>query len=128
MMSVKSLLETEIQNEIEELGKMELGDDKHHKAVNGISQLLDKSIEMDKIKEENLERRVSREMEHELKMKELEHDRKDRLIKNCLTAGSIVTSVGLAVWGTLKSLKFEETGTVTTLIGRSFIGKLLPKK
>ena len=29
---------------------------------------------------------------------------------------------------TLTSLKFEEEGTVTTIVGRGFVNKLLPKK
>ena len=58
----------------------------------------------------------------------MEEEKKDRLVKNCISIGGIVLPVAVTIWGTLKSLKFEESGTVTTIMGRGFINKLLPKK
>ena len=60
-------------------------------------------------------------------MLRLAEDRRDHNVKNCLTAVSVVGGMALTVWGTLKSLKFEETGSVTTIIGRGFVNKLLHK-
>ena len=57
----------------------------------------------------------------------MEEEKKDRLIKNILTGAGIIIPLGVTVWGTLKTLKFEEEGTVTTLMGRGFINKLFPK-
>ena len=68
------------------------------------------------------------EAEQKLKLKQMEEDKKDRLIKNCMTAAGIVIPSVLTIWGTLKSLEFEKTGTVTTIMGRGFINKLLPRK
>ena len=58
----------------------------------------------------------------------MEDERKDRLVRNGITIASIVIPTAVTIWGTLKSFKFEETGTVTTTIGRGFINKLIPKK
>jgi hypothetical protein len=50
------------------------------------------------------------------------------MIQNGITVGSIVVSTVVTIWGTLASFKFEKEGTVTTILGRQFISKLLPKK
>ena len=58
----------------------------------------------------------------------MEEDRKDRRFKNGIALGGIVLPLAVTIWGTLKTLKFEEEGTVTTMMGRGFINKLIPKK
>ena len=120
MMEIKTLLETEVQREIENLKGLEFGDESYKDAVDGVTKLADRVIEIEKVQNEIRDK--------EIKLKEIEDEQKDRLIKNCLTGVSIATGIGLTVWGTLKSLKFEETGTVTTIMGRGFISKLLPRK
>lgn len=123
-MNIKTLLETEIENELNSLKDMEVGSDEYKTTVDGLTKLTEKVIEIEKTEIENREKVI----ENDLRVKQMEDDRTDRFIKNCLTGVSIATGVGLTVWGTLKSLKFEETGTVTTIVGRGFINKLLPKK
>lgn len=127
-MNIKTLLETEIESELEVLKDTEVGSDGYKTIVDGVVKLAEKVIEFERIENENREKAQDRENENSYRTKQMDDDRKDRMIKNCLTATSIITGVGLTVWGTLKSLKFEETGTVTTIVGRGFINKLLPKK
>jgi hypothetical protein len=83
---------------------------------------------MEKIETEQRERMMDREVDYELKQQQMEEDRKDRKIKNLLTAAGIVIPTGVTIWGTFKSFKFEQEGTITTIMGRGFINKLLPKK
>lgn len=127
-MSVKALLNDEIKDEIEQLRKVELGSDQHKIAADALAKLLDKSIEMDKLDLEYQDRFEAREAENELKQKEIEDEKKDRKVKNILTGVSVIGGFALTVWGTCKSIKFEETGSFTTIMGRGFIQKLLPKK
>lgn len=127
-MSVKALLNDEIKDEIEQLRKVELGSDQHKIAADALAKLLDKSIEMDKLDLEYQDRFETREAENELKQKEIEDEKKDRKVKNILTGVSVIGGFALTVWGTCKSIKFEETGSFTTIMGRGFIQKLLPKK
>lgn len=127
-MNIKTLLEAEIENELNTLKEMEVGSDEHKTTLDGITKLTEKVIEIERNENESREKAMDREIENSFRTKQMDDDRKDRLIKNCLTGASIVTGVGITVWGTLKSLKFEETGTVTTIVGRGFINKLLPKK
>lgn len=127
-MSIKTQLSEEIKDEFENLKKVELGSDKHKIAVDSLTKLLDRSIELDKLDLEYQDKYESRETERELKEKQIKDERKDRIVKNVLTGVSVVGGFGLTVWGTIKSIKFEETGTITTIMGRGFIQKLLPKK
>ena len=127
-MSVKALLNDEIKDEIEQLRKVELGSDQHKIAADALAKLLDKSIEMDKLDLEYQDRFEAREAENELKQKEIEDEKKDRKVKNILTGVSVIGGFALTVWVTCKSIKFEETGSFTTIMGRGFIQKLLPKK
>ena len=56
-----------------------------------------------------------------------EEEKKDRKWKNGISVAGIVVPIVVTVWGTLKTLKFEETGTVTTNAGRSFMNRLFKK-
>ena len=128
MMSIKSLVDEEIRSEIEEISKIEVGSDKHKVSVDALAKLLDKSIELERLDVEAQEKYESRIAENELKMKQLQDEKRDRIVKNVLTGVSVVGGFGVTIWGTLKSLKFEENGVVTSIVGRGFIQKLLPKK
>lgn len=127
-MSTKKILEEEIQSEIEEISKMEVGSDKHKSATEALAKLMDKYNEMDKLELEYQDKYDNREEDRRLKEKQLQHDKKDALVKNVLTGVSVVGGFALTIWGTCKSIKFEETGSFTTIMGRGFIQKLLPKK
>ena len=125
---IETLLKDEIRSEMGELSKLEVGSDAYKIAVEGITKLADRVIEMEKLELDYEDKVARREDERDFKVIELEEEKKDRLIKNVLTGLGIAIPTGVTIWGTIKSLKFEETGTVTTMMGRGFINKLLPKK
>lgn len=127
-MNIKNLLSEEIQDEIKDLGGLDVGTEEYKITVDGVTKLTGQLIELEKVQIEAADKKACREDEYAYKYEEMMNEQRDRLIKNCLTGASIVTGIGLTVWGTLKSLKFEEEGTVTTIVGRGFINKLLPKK
>lgn len=124
MSDVKTLLNEEIQMELENLKDLEMGTDEHKISVDLITKLLDREIELKKLENEE-SKRVE---DNEFKKLQAKDENKDRLIRNGLTAAGIVIPTIVTIWGTLKTLKFEETGTVTTMMGRGFVNKLLPKK
>lgn len=127
-MSVKRLLNDEIVSEIENLNKVPLGSEEHKIAADALAKLLDKSIEMDKMDLEYQDKADSREAANNLKRIEIEEEKKDRRVKNVLTGVSVIGGFAVTIWGAIKSLEFEKTGTITTIMGRGFIQKLLPKK
>ena len=127
-MAIRNLLELEIEEEFEKLNKMEVGTEQYKTTVDGLTKLLDRSIEIDKHRDELDEKDKNREIDKDFKSKQVEDEKKDRKIKNGSTLAGIVIPSVITIWGTLKSLKFEKDGTVTTIMGRGFINKLLPKK
>ena len=127
-MKVETMLHDEILNEFEELKKLEVGSDGYRAAVDGISKLLDRSSEYDKLDAEWNERSLNRGFEEDYKLQLAEDEKRDRRIKNGITIAGIVIPSVITIWGTIKSLNFEKEGTVTTIMGRGFINKLLPKK
>lgn len=123
-MSIQTLLNEEIKNEFEDLKKMELGSETYKTTVDGLTKLVDRAIELEKIDVEQNEAYENRQVE----LSKIEDDRKDRWIRNILTGAGIVIPTAVTVWGTIKSINFEKEGTITTIMGRGFIQKLLPKK
>lgn len=127
-MRIETMLHTEIENEFEELKRLQLGTEEYKTTVDGLTKLVDRAIELDKINIEHEEKTITRKEENEFKTMQMIEDKKDRNMKNSIAIGTTFLTVGVTIWGVLKSLKFEETGTVTTLVGRNFIGKLFSKK
>lgn len=127
-MSIRSLLDEEIRNELGKIKQMEVGSEEHEKAVNSLVKLVDRSIEMEKMDIDINEKDKDRENDIDLKLRAIEEDRKDRKIKNCIAAAGIIIPSAITVWGAIKSIEFEKEGTFTTIMGRGFISKLLPKK
>ena len=128
MTNIETLLHEEIQDGFDALSRMERGTETHKTTVDEVAKLFDKAIEIEKLEIEAKEREKAREIEASLKRAQMEEDRKDRRVKNGIAIGGIVLPLAVTVWGTFKTFRFEETGTVTTMMGRGFINKLIPKK
>lgn len=116
-MSIDTLLHEEIKDELVKLGTMEAGTEPYKTTVDGVTKLLDRAIEMGKFDSESEERK-----------KQTKEEKIHRWVKVGLEVLGIVLPLGVTVWGTRKSIQFEKDGTFTTIMGRGFINKLLPKK
>lgn len=119
-MKMETMLMNEIENQIEELGKMELGGEQYEKTINGIAKLSDKVIEIEKLSVEH-EKHFE---EKELQEAKLAEEKRDRKWRN----GIAIANIGVLVLGAYGAYRFEEKGTITTQIGRNFIGWFKPKK
>ena len=107
----------EIQAELRTIKGMEVGSEPYKAAVDGVTKLMDRSIEMKKV-----------EIERDDKERKMKADKIDMIVRNSVAAAGIVLPIIVTIWGTKASFKFEEEGTITTIMGRGFINKLLPKK
>ena len=127
-MEIEKLLHDEIVDELGGLNTLELGSDKYKVTTEGLVKLMDRAIEMDKLSTELDERQKNRNEDLELKYRQIDAEIRDRKIKNVITV--VISGVGtiVTIWGTLKTLKFEEVGTVTTMAGRNFINNLFKRK
>jgi hypothetical protein len=145
MDEIKELLDTEISNELSDLGDLERGSETYKVTVDGITKLMDKRIEMEKLERDTQAKDKDREIESkkaegdltdkaksreidEKKLAQIANEKNDQLFKNGIAIAGIVIPSMITIWGTFKTLKFEETGTVTTIMGRGFVNKLIPKK
>ena len=129
--TIKDKLDAEIGLELDQLKNLDMNSENYKIAVDCVSKLIDKRNDMDKFDLETRKQDLSEQMElHKInKDKELnDYNKKDQIIKHAISVGSIIIPVFVTIWGTYKTLKFEETGTVTTIMGRGFINKLIPKK
>lgn len=127
-MRIETKLHEEIAKELEELGKMQLGTEEYKGTVDGVSKLMDRAIEIEKLDIETQDKADARHTEEDLKLKQMRDENKDRIVKNCISVLSFVVPTIVTIWGTIKTIEFEKEGTITTIMGRGFINKLLPKK
>lgn len=120
-MKIMNLLEEELHSDFEDLYDSNSCDDDYELKVESACKLVDRYIAIKKLDEEIKDKEFNRTCVSK-------KERKNKLIEHLLTAASIAVPALLTVWGTKVSLKFEETGSVTSIMGRGFINKLLPKK
>lgn len=113
-MSMTTKLNVEIEDKLDELTNMDPSTKEYAVAVDSVTKLMDRAIEIEKLE--------SSDSQNEKQMKE---DRKSRLVKNCIDIGSIVLPLAVTIWGARASFKFEETGTITTSVGRKFMDKII---
>lgn len=152
-----TLLEEQVSTLIGELKSYDVGSDEYKARLDAITKLTDRIRDLKKIeveeeaehsklvidenlrqeqfekelafkKEQLAEQIEARKNEEVLKQKQAKIDRNLRWIQNGITIGLGVLSIGVSVWGTNKTLKFEETGTVTTNAGRNWINSLFKIK
>lgn len=122
-MDIETILRDEIRDEFDELGKIQIGSDEYKTTVDGLTKLMDRAIEIDKINNDV----EMKEEEAEFKSKQMDDERKDRKVRNCIAIAGIVIPTTITIWGTLKTLKFEEVGTVTTIAGRNFMNQIFKR-
>lgn len=127
-MNIETLLYDAIETDFEKLANEELGSDQRKATVDELTRLMDRAIEMERVTNDCDDKAKTRESEQLIKMQQLEDDKKDRLVKNVLSAAGVLLPILVTIWGTKVSLEFEKEGTFTTIMGRGFIQKLLPRK
>ena len=128
MKKLEEMLHEESESQFEGLEGIKIGSEEYRNAVDGLSKLMDREIEISKLQAEREDKLESRAIETRLKNRQLMDNKTDNMIRNGLTAAGLVVTAGLTIWGTLKTFKFEETGTITSSIGRGFIQRLIPRK
>ena len=146
MDEIKTKLVQEITDELDDLQGIEIGTPEYKTTVEGITKLADKVIEMERLEAEALQKarsyeldksKFNKELEERIKAREIEESVKKEQAKDnrkfkWLEIGIAVVGIAVPtivkIWGTNKTLKFEETGTVTTMAGRSHINSLFTKK
>lgn len=126
--NIETLLYDEIETEFERLSNADPGTDEYKATLDGLTKLMDRAIEIEKVESDCREKTAARESETVIKQQQLADEKKDRLIKNIIGAAGVVLPILVTIWGTKVSMEFEKEDSFTTIMGRGFIQKLLPKK
>lgn len=127
-MKIETKLHEEIAKELDELGKIRLGSDEYRGVVDGVTKLMDRAIEIERLDMELQDKEETRHTDEDLRLKQMDDENKDRIVKNLISVMSFVVPTAVTIWGTIKTIEFEKEGTITTIMGRGFVNKLLPKK
>lgn len=117
MNSIKTLLHEEIENEIEKIGEMTLGTPEHAKAVESWSKLVNSANEINKT-----EASIAQAEQ------QMAEEKKSRWVGYGLRLLEIGAPLAMTWAGSKMVLKFEETGSITTTVGRQIIPKLFKFK
>lgn len=139
MDEIKNKLYDEIERELDALSEINFDSEEYKVAVEGTTKLIDRAIELKKLEEEKEAKEESQKFERDFKVEQakIENESKAKQIKRDEVFKWVeigIAVVGIAVptvvkvWGTNKTLKFEETGTVTTMAGKSHITSLFSRK
>ena len=131
MINYKEALDEEISTELEVLESMETNSEDYKIMVEGLTKLIDRSMELEKIEISKAQEAEKIKNEAEKMKFEAEQAKTNKIfqwIGYGISAAGIVIPVAVTIWGTKVTLNFEKEGTVTTMMGRGFINKLLPKK
>lgn len=116
-MHTNDALRVEIERELDAIKNMEVGSEQIRDAIDDVTKLMDKKIEMDRAEEEAYNKAEDRKAEQQ-----------NRLIGHIITGVSVVGGMAISIWGFKKSIEFEKTGTITTFVGRIMNGRVLGKK
>lgn len=132
MAEIKKALENEVLTELEGLTQCEIGKEDYKNTVNGVCQLIDKINEIQKLEIEADDKIHSRKSAEEsakedmnLKMVTFIEERKDKKVKNWLTAAGIGIPMLGFIWANVYNWKKETGGTMTFSGGRAAVSNLL---
>lgn len=123
-MSIKNLLSEEICDQVTEIHKLEVGSEQSKTAINGISALVDKVNDMEKLEIEKQKLEMENE-KLEVEKQRVENEKRDRSVKNKIAIGTAATGAGITVGMGLLAYVYEERGTISSKPGRSFVDKAL---
>lgn len=125
---IKTMLEEEIRNEIENLSSLPIEGEEYTKAVDNLAKLYKLKLEEDKTSMEYLDKTQSRESDKGFKVAQLEENIKDRYVRIGIAAAELVLPlVFYAVW-MKRGFKFEEKGTYTSTTFRGLFSRFKPTK
>lgn len=101
--------------------EIEMGTDEDRISTEGTAKLIQEYREVARLEIEREQKEKAQEQEYNLKVMQMENDRKDKMIDRGITIAGGIGSVAVLVWGTLKTFQFEKNGTVTSKVGKLFI-------
>ena len=112
-MSVKTDLIAEFNDQLTEVGKLDVGSEKYKIGVDGVVKLADRIIEIEKFESETELKKANYDEEAYRNDRQFEDEKKDRKIRNAIEIAKVVTgfaSLGLTAAAFVMSMNFEKSG------------------
>lgn len=125
---IQDALNREIESALDQIHTLPVDSEGYEKAVKSLAVLMDRKASME---DASHKRKVDSEkscVEQDMEERRFKHEKRNDICKNILTAAGIAVPAVLAVWGTVASLEFEKTNSVTTILGKDWLKKVIPKK
>lgn len=116
MINYKELLDRQITTELKELGNV-TDQKEFDERVRYISTMIDKSIDLEEMEDKKKSEK-----------KKTIIDILDKTVGYTINVAGIVLPLLVTIWGTKVTLEFEQEANVTTIMGKGFFNRLLPKK
>ena len=92
------------------------GSDEYERLLNERDDIRNELVKLDSIS-----------IEAECKTAEIEAEDRREKIRNGITIGTFAITSVISIWAVLKTFRFDETGTVTSTLGRGILNNILPK-
>lgn len=123
-MSIERLLYEEVESQMQEIHKMQLGTDECVKAINAVGGMVDRIQEAEKIKNESRKLEIE-ERKNDIEERKVESERFVQSMRNGITIAIALTYAAVEIWAHVSSKAFEQDYTQTTDSGRTSTRNLL---
>lgn len=126
-MDIEAKLEGVLQKRLDGLDGFNAGTEESKLAITEMANLMDRYIELKKAKQEAKAQAATRKDEEQFKRKQLRNDFIDKLIRSVV---QLITWAGSLTAGILllkAAITYEETGTISSPVGKKILTMLLPK-
>jgi hypothetical protein len=128
MDDVKKQLNGEFNARLEELGEKKLGTEDYKSAVDSMTKIADKIVEIEKLEMERDFRAQQAECERAHKEQQIKESKKDRWTKTAVDVGKFGLGLGVTFLAFVASINYEEKGILTTQGGKTALKELLKFK
>lgn len=116
-MNIETMVHVEIQERLEAMSNLDVDTDEYKANMDAVLKLVDRASKMEEL---NI-----KDKENEIKLKQMNEDRKDRRIKNVLTAAGIVVPPAVALLGAWGFSIIERTEIIAGSAPREFMKRVL---
>lgn len=120
-MSVEKLMNDELVCRLTDLQGLKVESPEYRTGVDSVTKLANALVEMKKTEADI----AAQEEETRLKHKQQKSETFDKIARNAIQFVAVGGGIGVTVWGTVKSLKFEETGVCTSTAAKKFFANAL---
>lgn len=113
-MKSTEIIEAEVLKEMTSIDNMEVGTDQHKVAVDTVSKLTDKMIDLKKIELEEKKMKMENEEKmrlHAIEIEKSKQDKKDQKVKNGIAIAGIAAPIVAAIWANIYNW-YKEEGSI----------------